>query len=265
MTTRMKWGVAIGGGLVLLVGAYVVRATWFPPRDEADKLLADLRAKSEQERFAEMRNLREKAEKLSEAEQEKLREGMLAMFESAMDERVNEYADAPEEAQVAILDKHIDEMLARRAEFEAQREARRAEREREHAAAGQGGTAEGGPGPRDSAAPPPPDGDPPPEGGPPPGGASPPGDGARASSQPGNGAQASGQRRGPGMGRGAPSRAERKQRMESSNPDREARRMRYFNAIRERAKERGIEMGGPGGRGGRGGGPGRGPGGPGGA
>ncbi len=49
-------------------------------------------------------------------------------------------------------------------------------------------------------------------------------------------------------------RDERKSRSEARSPDQGARRMAYFSALRKRAQERGIDMGGRGGRGGRGGG-----------
>ncbi len=61
---------------------------------------------------------------------------------------------------------------------------------------------------------------------------------------------------------GQQSREQRKERSETRDPDRAARQMAYFAAVRSRATERGIKMpmGGGGFRGGPGGGPGAGPG-----
>lgn len=52
--------------------------------------------------------------------------------------------------------------------------------------------------------------------------------------------------------RGSQTRAQRKSRSESRDPDKSARRSAYFSAVQKRAKARGIEMSGPGGRGPRG-------------
>jgi pyruvate/2-oxoglutarate dehydrogenase complex dihydrolipoamide acyltransferase (E2) component len=212
MTMASKRWVAIGGTAAVIAGAgvFIARATLFSPQDKADRLLADMKTTPEEQRFEGMRRIREQVGDMSDEEQRKLRDGMRAMFEEQMDERVNEYENAPEDQKLAVLDKHIDEMVERRAEWEK----RRAEREAERA---QGGDSQ-------------------PTGG----------------SQPGSGDAARGgpQGRGPGGPRQPPTIEERKRRMEGSNPDSQVRRMRYFRAVRERAQERGIDMGrGPGGRG----------------
>ncbi|MCB9851008.1 MAG: hypothetical protein H6817_09940 [Phycisphaerales bacterium] len=235
MTTHSKRLVAIGGVTVVMLGAgvFLARGTLFHEPDAAEQLIAQVRDTPEDQRFDQMREIRDKARDLPDEQREKFREGMHGMFEDMINTRVDEYENATtEEEKVAILDKHLDEFQQFRKRMEEERERRRKERE----ASGESG--EGGNGGR------PGDGAGPPEGGP-------PGDGN------GPGARSG---RGPGGSRGAPSVAERKQRMEGGNPDAQARRMRYFTKLMARAKERGMDMPGPGGRGGRGGpgGPGRG-------
>lgn len=230
MTTEQKRWVAIGCTAVVIVGvgAYVARATLFPPQDAADKLLAEMKSTPEDQRFEHMRSMREKAEQMSEAEREKLRDGMRELFQAQMEEHVVEYENAAEADKDAILDKHIDEMVARRKEWEK----RRAERE---AQGGQGG--QNGPG-------------------------TPPTGGPNAGNGPGGREGDAANAGGPGGRRGPQSIEERKQREEGRNADSDVRRIRYFRALRERAQKRGIDMGrGPGGFGG---GPGGGRGGPGG-
>ncbi|HRX85188.1 MAG TPA: hypothetical protein P5572_09235 [Phycisphaerae bacterium] len=235
MRAESKRWVAIGGTALVIVGAgtYMARATLFPPQDAADKLLAEMKNSPEDQRFENMRAMREKAGQLSDEERDKLREGMHAMFQEEMDARITAYENASDEEKVALLDKQIDEMVARRAEWEK----RRAEREAERAKAGQGGGQGNG---------------------------GQPGAGPGAGGPPADGNAARGEGRGPGR-RGPQSVQERKQREESRNADNDVRRIRYFRALRERAQKRGVDMGrgpwggggGPGGRGGPGGGRGR--------
>jgi hypothetical protein len=68
-----------------------------------------------------------------------------------------------------------------------------------------------------------------------------------------SGPSSDGERRGPGPNGQPPSREQRKRWSESRDPDRAARRMAYFTAMRQRAEKRGIQLPWPG----RGPGPGR--------
>jgi len=227
--------IALGvtGVVIVGAGAFIARATLFPPKDKADQLLAEMKSTPEEQRGESMRRFREQADQMTEEERQKLREGMRAMFEEQIDERVNEYEEASDDQKVAVLDKHIDDFVARRADWEKRRaewEADRARSGENAPGGGQAGASQGG------------------------GGA------GGAGGREGDTARGGPEGRGPGGPRQPPTIEERKRRMEGTNPDSEVRRMRYFRAVRERAQKRGIEMGpGPGGRGGPGGG--RGPGG----
>jgi hypothetical protein len=167
---------------------------------------------------------------LTDEERERLHENMRTLMMEGMEERIDEYENAPEDQKEAVLDKQIDEWVARREEWRKRREARGDD---EH---GPGDRPGGGPGDR-------------------PGGGS--GDRAgRGEGAPGDQA-AAGQgdqgRRGPWGNRPRPTVQDRKRRLEGGNPDQRARMRQYFNKVRERAAERGINFGfGPGGgRGGR--------------
>lgn len=171
--------------------------------------------------------------KLTEEQRHELMQNVRSTMEAQMDKRMDEYFTAGEKEKQAILDRHIDEMQARMKEMEQ----RRARWNRD-------GTARSADRGQPS--------------GPPGGGAG--GGGAAnavASGAPAAGNAPSG---GPSWGdrRGPPTRQERKMFMESRDPDKMARRMAYFAAIRQRAEQRGIQMPWPGGRGPGPGGPGMG-------
>lgn len=182
--------------------------------------------KQEQEpyraRLADARANPQETEQLDRRDQGQLQR---SQREQQMEERVDRYFAAKPEDRTKLLDEMIDE-------FRTEWEARRAERDQNGGAAQDGQNAAGGDrGPR--------------------------GEGGR-----GDGAQAN--------ANGDEQTAEQKQRQEEReqrskeraanarrpNPVRTAQRLELFSALRQRAEERGITMGGPGGgpRGGGGGG-----------
>jgi hypothetical protein len=208
--------IALAGVGVLVVGVGVALA-WragFAP-DEHEQMVAELKAMPIPERFEKFRD-----ESLTEEQRDELRRSMREVMEEDMTSRMDEYFNAPEDQKVAILDKHIDEFQEMRERFRQRREA-----DEQAGADGQ----DSGRGRRDPNAPD-------------------RADSGERSSQPGEG-----ERRGP-FNRQPPTREQRKERMEGSSPERTARMSQYFMKMRERAKERGIEMRGPGMRGGGGGG-----------
>ncbi len=187
--------------------------------DLADKKNADLRKQAVNTlRQGSMHDMfeRMRSNDMSEEERHQLMSNMRTLMEEEQSARAREWAEADsEEKKNEILDKQLDEMLARRAEMEKEWEKRRAEREKERAE---------------------------------------------------NGGKDDERRRDRGPRRTV-STQERKQRLESSNPDDRARTRKFHEALRKRAEERGVSMGrgfgGPGrrGGGGPGGGGGRGRGG----
>lgn len=240
-----KWLIRSAVAIGVLAAGYFAWGAFGPKQTEADRILADVREVPVEQRFEKMREFREQEQDLPEEEREKLHEGMRDMMMEEMSKRIDEYENAPEDQKVAVLDKQIDEFVAMRERWRADAERRRAEggddgdrgprgdgppggdRQRGGDAAGNGGGGSGGSGGNATA------------GG---GGGPSGGDGARAE---GRGGRAG--------GRGGQQTIEqRKRRMEGTNPDRMARMMRYFTKVRERAAERGIDMGGrgPGGGGG---------------
>jgi len=145
---------------------------------------------------------------LTEEQRQELWSNVRTVMDARIEQRLDEYFAAADPAgRKALLDRHIDQMQARMKEWEQ----RRAERERE------GGARPDRGGASDSADR---------RGGPPPGVGPGPGPGGPRDGRPS----------------GTPSREQRKLRSESRDPDRTARRMAYFTALRERAKERGIEL-----------------------
>ena len=241
--------IAAGAGLLVVVavvwavsaraGGENESATGLPDKFSYKNLQAQ--AKKPEELHRTMRESFRR-EDLTEEQRRELFGNMRKVFEGMMDERVDEYYAAAPEEKNDVLDRHLADWQEMRERREAEREERRKERERER----EEERAEGGsdreeertgdrPGREEERA----GGRPGREG-----------DGARDSREP--------RRRGPrGM-----TREDRKERSESRNPDKVARRMAYFSALRKRAQEKGIDMfpsrgpGGPGGRGGPGG-PGR--------
>jgi hypothetical protein len=155
---------------------------------------------------------------LTEEQRHALWQNARTVMEAQMDRRMDEYFIAPAAQRQVILDRHIDEMQVRMREFQQ----RRTQWEQDRAARGPQNSPNAAPAGTANrglvaggAAPP----------GPPPGG---PG----AGPGPGHGGDHS----------GTPSREERKMHTESRDPDRSARRMAYFTAIRQRAEQRGIQM-----------------------
>lgn len=243
---KRKWLIGSVVAVVILAAGYFAWGAFVPKQTEADRILADVREVPVDQRFEKMRELRKQERDLPEEEREKVREGMHEMMAEEISKRIDEYENAPEDQKVAVLDKQIDEFVAMRERWRAEAEQRRAE-----------GGEDGDRGPRGDG---PPGGD---RGGDATGGSGGSGGtggnaaaGSGGGPSGGDGARAEG-RGGRAGGRGGQQTIEqRKRRMEGTNPDRMARMMRYFTKVRERAAERGIDMGGPGGRGpGGGGGP----------
>jgi hypothetical protein len=128
-------------------------------------------------------------EDLTDEQRRQAMQNSREVMRATMAQRVDEYFDAPEEDKTTVLDRHIDEFLARMAEWEKARSERPelSEEERER---------------MQNTFPP-------------------------------------------------PTQEQRKARSESIDPDRMARAMAYFSAVRSRMGERGIKMPSrPGGRGG---------------
>jgi len=128
--------------------------------------------------------------KLSDEERDRLEANLRELMMEDMQRKVNDYFEAPEAEQEAVMDAHIDEMQKFMADMRAYHEKHKDDPDYQ---------AE-----RD-------------------------------------------QRR---QRMGTPSLQERKQRMEGTNPDQMVRMFRYWTKMRERAQQRGIEMG-PGQRGSR--------------
>jgi hypothetical protein len=145
---------------------------------------------------------------LTEEQRHAIHENLRAVMEVQMDKRLDEYFTAPPAQQKAVLDRHLNEMQTRMKEWQ-QRRAERGEPARPGEPRPGSGQAAGSP---------------------------PPGPGAQAA-----GAQG-GRPGGPDGRRGPPTREERKTHSESRDPDKMARRIAYFTAMRERAEERGIQL-----------------------
>jgi hypothetical protein len=142
-------------------------------------------------------------EDLTDEQRAEVRRNMREVWQSTMDERVDEYfAAATEKDKNVVLDRQIDEFQERMKEWEARRQEREREREREREARGRDGDADG------------------------------------------QQTTESREERGRRWRRfaGSQTREQRKARSESRDPDRTARRMVYFTAMRKRASERGVEM-----------------------
>lgn len=210
MTRQNKIALAGVGVLVVGVGGALAWRAGFAP-DEHERMVAELKAIPIAERFDKFRD-----ESLTEEQRDELRRSMREVMEEEITSRMDEYFNAPEDQKVAILDKHLDEFQEMRERFRQQREA--GER-------------------------------------PAPGGT----DSDRPRREPGGSDRAEGGDRAgqPGQGEGrrqfggrTPTREQRKERMEGTSPERMARMAQYWGKMQDRAKERGIEMRGPGGRGG---------------
>jgi len=104
--------IAVGGVLVLGAGAWGISAHFkTPPKPapvEPEKLFEAMRKPD-----------------LTDKERDELRHQMHEAFEARMEQRTDEYFNAPEDERLVILDRHIDEMVKEQEE----REARRKERE----------------------------------------------------------------------------------------------------------------------------------------
>lgn len=163
--------------------------------------------------FEEARKAME-AGNLTEQQRHELWSNVHTAIEARMEQRLDEYFAAGDpSARKALLDRHIDRMQSRMKEWEK----RRTEREREGGARPDRGGA--------------------------------PGSGDRREGRPegfgsgsGPGGAPPGGPRGEWRPPGPPSREQRKMRSESRDPDQSARRMACFTALRQRAKERGIEL-----------------------
>jgi hypothetical protein len=123
--------------LVLAVGGYFTKAAVFPSAERAlasgkSKLVVDALSRIDQEAFAAEGNseLRGKAiatlkdapledvfdllrsDKLTEEERARLQGNLQELMRESMSRNVNEFYDAPEEEKIAVMDRHIDEMVA---------------------------------------------------------------------------------------------------------------------------------------------------------
>jgi hypothetical protein len=67
-----------------------------------------------------MRSLRDR-DNLTDEQRRQIRENMRETFRSMMDERANEYFNAPDDKKDEVLDRHLDEFEQRRREWEAER------------------------------------------------------------------------------------------------------------------------------------------------
>lgn len=146
LTPTHKW-IIVGGLTVVLGGSVwgVSRKNAGPRQPELPKELtvASLKAGAANpgQAMDTMRAAMER-EDLTDEQRRQARQNMREVFESAINDRVNEYYTASEEEKVAVLDKHIDEMAAWRAEWEK----RQAEREKDQNREGGRGMGPGGPG-----------------------------------------------------------------------------------------------------------------------
>jgi len=199
-----KWFLAGGSVLLISAAAWGVTAHFrpapdplgLPPELSSERLKAE---SADPQKLRETMHATMERTDLTDAQREEVRRRMREVWEAHLDQRMQEYFAAAVAEKQAILDRQIDEMQNEMKE----REARRAEMEREHAQR------------------------------------------ERDPNHP----------RRPDVASMSPQ--ERKTRSESRNPDAMARRMAYFQALRARATERGIQMPfGPGGGPGHGGGPG---------
>lgn len=140
---------------------------------------------------------------LTDEQRAEVRRNMREVWQSTMDERVDEYfAAATEKDKNVVLDRQIDEFQERMKEWETRRQEREREREREREARGRDGDA----------------------------------DGQQTTESRDE------RRRQWRRFAGSQTREQRKARSESRDPDRTARWMVYFTAMRKRASERGVEM-----------------------
>jgi hypothetical protein len=201
---KRKWFLAGGGVLLISAAAWGVTSHFRPAADPLG-LPPELSPESLKAASAEPQKLREtmhatmERTDLTDAQRDEARRRMREVWEAQQDQRMQEYFAAAEAEKQAILDRQLDEMQ----KMMQEREAHRAEMEREHAAR------------------------------------------ERDPNHP----------RRPEVASMSPQ--ERKTRAESRDPNATARRMAYFQALRTRAAERGIQMPfGPGGGPGHGGGPG---------
>jgi hypothetical protein len=169
---------------------------------------------------------------LTEEQKHAIRENAREVMEAQMDKRMDQYFTATSDSQKqVILDEQIDEMQAHMKDWEQ----RRAQWQKDHPGETRGpGGGPGGPGG--------------PPGGPPGGGSA-----GSTTGQSGGPNAGPGDRHGPGQHQPGAERQHQKMRTESRDPDRSARRMAYFTAMRQRAQQRGIQM--PGFMGGDRGGP----------
>ena len=91
-------------------------------KDKVDVAVESLKDKS----FSEITEVMH-SEDLTDEERQELRRVRREVMMARMNERVDEYFDSPEEEREKILDRHIDEMLAFREQWRAERERREEE------------------------------------------------------------------------------------------------------------------------------------------
>lgn len=215
---KNRW-VILSAVAVLLVGggAWGLTAYARHKRSAVPKEFTAVALKNEQDPGKMFEKVHQAMERTDLTDQQKhaIRENAHDAMESRMEARMNEYFQASGAQKQAVLDRHLNEMVVRMKEMEK----RRAEWQAKN------GTFQlaGGPG-----------------GGPPwmRGGQGGPAAGPGSNGQAAGGA--GGDRRGGNSGDSQ--RDRRKQWTESRDPDQHARRMAYFTAMQQRAKQRGIEM-----------------------
>lgn len=209
---------ALAAGLLVVIAAVWGYSAWSGDDKESSASLPTelsyeaLKAEAQKEdptAFMEKMHQTRQREDLTEQQRREAFDNVRKVWESMLDDRIDEYYAAADDQKNGVLDRQIDEFTEQMERMRAQREQwerERAEREAED-----------------------------------------------------------GEERGPESRRSSwrqrfseMTPQQRKERSESRDPDRTARRMAYFTAVRQRMAERGIEM--PFGRGrGRGSGPPRGP------
>ncbi len=212
--------VAAAGILLVACGAwgYMSWAKDKGPAVPKDLTVAALQAKADQDPgkvFEQVHQAMDRKD-LTEEQRHAVWENAHQVMEVQMDKRMDAYFAATTPAQRnAVLDQQINEMQARMKEWQARR--------------AQHGNDDHGPGDRGPRS-------------------APAARTSGASAQPGTPAATARPADGQHGPRHEPSRQERKSHTESRDPDKSARRMAYFAAMRQRAEERGIQM--PFGRGG---------------
>jgi len=149
---------------------------------------------------------------LTEEQRHAIRENVHTVMEVQMDKRLDEYFAAAQPQRQAILDRHLDEMQAHMKEWQQRREQRQRAENRVPEEQRADHQTPGGPFP------------------------------GRAGGQAADGRSGGPPGRPDARGPRQHTREERKQRSESRDPDKSARRLAYFSALHQRAEQRGIQM-----------------------